>query len=104
MISKNSYWIFRALPGRRRGGGGLGDTFTTTNAASFGLGGVFGGGKPRSAGIKIGGGTDPMLGKWFWNTIKMCMQKELTKYTVWRKKVSTILSYSFHLVSSLSFQ
>ena len=57
------YWIFRALPGRRRGGGGLGDTFTTTNAASFGLGGVFGGGKPRSAGIKIGGGTDPMLGK-----------------------------------------
>ena len=54
---------FRALPGRRRGGGGLGDTFTTTNAASFGLGGVFGGGKPRSAGIKIGGGTDPMLGK-----------------------------------------
>ena len=64
MISKNSYWIFRALPGRRRGGGGLGDTFTTTNAASFGLGGVFGGGKPRSAGIKIGGGTDPMIGKW----------------------------------------
>ena len=63
MISKNSYWIFRALPGRRRGGGGLGDTFTTTNAASFGLGGVFGGGKPRSAGIKIGGGTDPMIGK-----------------------------------------
>ena len=57
------FWIFRALPGRRRGGGGLGDTFTTTNAASFGLGGVFGGGKPRSAGIKIGGGTDPMLGK-----------------------------------------
>ena len=57
---------FRALPGRRRGGGGLGDTFTTTNAASFGLGGVFGG-KPRSAGIKIGGGssTDPMLGKYF---------------------------------------
>ena len=66
MCTTNKYkifWIFRALPGRRRGGGGLGDTFTTTNAASFGLGGVFGGGKPRSAGIKIGGGTDPMLGK-----------------------------------------
>ena len=64
MIGKCIFLLnFRALPGRRRGGGGLGDTFTTTNAASFGLGGVFGGGKPRSAGIKIGGGTDPMLGK-----------------------------------------
>ena len=53
--------IFRALPGRRRGGGGLGDTFTTTSNASYGVGNLLGG-KPRSAGLNIGGSTDPMLG------------------------------------------
>ena len=58
--------IFRALPGRRRGGGGLGDTFTTTSNASYGVGNLLGG-KPRSAGLNIGGSTDPMLGNLYNN-------------------------------------
>ena len=59
------FLFFRALPGRRRGAGGLSDTlgtFTTTANASYGINSLLGagniGGKPRSAGIN----SDPAAG------------------------------------------
>ena len=58
-----SFRLSRALPGRRRGGG-LGDTFTTTTNASYGVSGLLGKpGKPRSAGIN-GSTVDPLMGKY----------------------------------------
>ena len=65
-LQANFQLFYRALPGRRRGGGGLSDTlgtFTTTANASYGINTLLGkngavGGKPRSAGIH----SDPAAG------------------------------------------